>query len=64
MTAITLIADFEKKGDKGDAAKEARLKRLAIQIAAQLPEDTGDALSVLEHTQTLVRSFLAHSRPA
>jgi hypothetical protein len=38
--------------------EEAALKRLAIQIAAQLPEVEEDALAVLEHAKTLVRSFL------
>lgn len=39
--------------------EELGLKRLAIQLAAQLPENEDDALAVLEHTKTLVRSFLA-----
>lgn len=40
------------------AGEEAALKRLAIQIAAQLPEGTAEALAVLEYAKTLVRSFL------
>lgn len=40
------------------------LKRLAIQIAAQLPEREEDALAVLEHAKTLVRSFLVDPKPA
>lgn len=39
------------------------LKRLAIQIVAQLPEGEDDALAVLEYAKTLVRSFLADPRP-
>lgn len=39
------------------------LKRLAIQIAAQLPEDQEEALAVLEHAKTLVRSFLGDLSP-
>lgn len=42
--------------------EEAALKRLAIQIAAQLPEGHDDAIAVLEHAKTLVRSFLGDSR--
>ena len=38
--------------------QEQALKRLAIQIAAQLPNEVEDALEVLEHAKTLVRSFL------
>ena len=34
------------------------LKRLAIQVAAQLPQDPGKALLVLSLTEMLVRSFL------
>jgi hypothetical protein len=33
------------------------LKRLALQLACQLPEDPGRALLVLSLTETLVRSF-------
>lgn len=36
----------------------AALKRLAIQLASQLPEDPDEALTVLEHCKTLVRTFL------
>lgn len=38
--------------------RDAQLRRVAIQLAAQLPEDTEEALEVLEHTKTLVWSFL------
>jgi len=34
------------------------LRRQAIQIAAQLPENTDDALVVLEHAKALVEGFL------
>lgn len=62
MAEITSIADFTR-ARSGDEASDARLKRLAIQIATQLPDDTQEALRVLEHAQTLVRTFLADSRP-
>lgn len=49
----------------GQSAEEvAALKRLAIQVAAQLPENERDALLVLEYAETIVRSFLAESKPA
>lgn len=35
------------------------LKRQAIQITAQLPENTDDALAVLEHARALVEGFLS-----
>ena len=37
---------------------EAWLRRQAVQIAAQLPEDPDDAIAVLELTKTLVETFL------
>jgi hypothetical protein len=37
---------------------ESWLRRQAIQIAAQLPEDPNDALEVLRLTTSLVESFL------
>lgn len=44
-------------------AQEARRKRLAIQLAAQLPEDEDEALAVLNATETLVKTFLGRPRP-
>jgi hypothetical protein len=43
--------------------RDAELKRLALQLAAQLPEDTQEALDALEYTKTLVRSFLGSGGP-
>lgn len=37
---------------------ERWLRRHAVQIVAQLPEDSNDALMVLELARTLVESFL------
>lgn len=37
-------------------------RRHALQIAMQLPEDTADALAVLEATRVLVASYLAEDR--
>jgi hypothetical protein len=44
-------------------ARDAELKRLALQLAAQLPEDTQEALDALSHTETLVRAFLGDQGP-
>lgn len=43
--------------------RERRLKRLAMQIAVQLPDDRQEALDVLEHAKTLVRAFVGDSSP-
>jgi hypothetical protein len=43
--------------------REGELKRLALQLAAQLPEDTQEALDALDYTKTLVRSFLGDGGP-
>lgn len=45
--------------DRKLAADDSWHRRLAIQIAAQLPEKPADALAVLELTKVLVISFLA-----
>lgn len=37
---------------------EGRLRRLAMQIATQLPENNGEARTVLRYTQELVDNFL------
>lgn len=43
--------------------REARLKRLAIQLAAQLPEDAAEALMALRYTETLLTGFLVTHTP-
>lgn len=60
MSSVTSIGGYRRSRDPG---REMQLKRLAIQLAAQLPDDTQEALDVLEHAKTLVRAFLADSRP-
>jgi hypothetical protein len=42
---------------------EGWLRRQAVQIAAQLPEDPQDALAVLELAKTLVETFLLTAQP-
>lgn len=59
MSSVTSITGYRRKDDP----RSGRLRRLAIQLAAQLPEDEGEALEVLSLTETLVRSFLSDSRP-
>jgi hypothetical protein len=46
------------------AREEHWRRRQALQVAAQLPDDPEEALTVLRHAQTLVRSFLAPRKPA
>lgn len=48
------VANLRKIGDA-----EGRRRRLAIQLAAQLPEDPKEAVLVLEAAICLVRTFLA-----
>lgn len=43
--------------------REAALKRLAMQIVLQLPEQAEEAIEVLEHAKSLVESFMSRSRP-
>jgi len=45
------------------SGNESWQRRHAIQIAAQLPEDTRDALRVLELARELVESFLGDGQP-
>jgi hypothetical protein len=47
------------RGRQLSAADEIALKRLAIQIAAQLPDDTDHANAVLDFTRELVGGFLS-----
>jgi hypothetical protein len=44
-------------------ANERWLKRIAIQIAAQLPENEGEALLTLDYARELVVGFLAPAKP-
>lgn len=63
MSEITPVIRLVSKNNMA-LGSEGRLKRLAIQIAAQLPDDAGEALSVLAHAETIVRSFLSDSKPS
>jgi hypothetical protein len=43
------------------AALERHLKRMAVQIASQLPEDESEALAVLDYTRELLTGYLRPS---
>lgn len=58
---VTSISEFRKSRAPD---REAALRRLALQIAVQLPADSQDALDCLDLAKTLVRSFLADPRHA
>lgn len=51
-----------KPSTPADPGHDAWLKRQAIQIAAQLPENRDDALAVLEYASQLVSEFLSTKR--
>lgn len=53
------VVPMVKRSKPRRPGEDAALRRLAIQIAGQLPESPDEALAVLEHCKTLVRSFLA-----
>ncbi len=46
-----------------DEEADRRCRRLAIQLAAQLPDDPEEARTVLDHTRTLLDGFLAVPGP-
>jgi len=48
-----------KRSSGSGLVDEAHLKRMAIQLAAQLPEDPTDARQVLEYVRILIEEFLA-----
>jgi hypothetical protein len=49
------------KSNPGEHHDHLWLKRQAIQVAAQLPEDRDQALAVLTYAQALVTGFLGDS---
>lgn len=46
-------------GKRRAPQREAELKRLALQLVVQLPEDTQEALDTIEHVKSFVRGFMA-----
>ena len=63
MTAV-VVSIGGSSGVKRPPGTERRLRRLAMQIVVQLPEDAQEALDVLEHAKALVRALADESRPA
>lgn len=61
MRGVTSIADYR---NTRTPEREAHLRRLAMQLAVQLPADTRDALDCLDMAKTAVRSFLAAVGPS
>lgn len=57
MRAVEFPA--RKRFSGSGLADEAQLKRMAIQLAAQLPEDPNEARQVLEYVRVLIEEFLA-----
>jgi hypothetical protein len=57
MSVVTSIQDHKRS--KQAPENDAALRRLAVQIVVMLPPDTDEAIDVLEHARTLVRTFLA-----
>ena len=59
MSSIVRRAGAPKRKSSKKAREDAWLRRQALQVAAQLPDNSREALTVLRHVETLVRSFLA-----
>jgi len=53
----------ENRGGLENSATDRWLRREAIQIVAQLPDDESQALMVLEYARQLVVGFLAEHQP-
>ena len=62
MNSIVRRAGTAKRKSSHPAREDAWRRRQALQVAAQLPDNPKEALTVLRHAETLVRSFLAKVR--
>lgn len=62
MANVTVI-DGGRGKTTGSHEREDALKRLALQIASELPKDANEAYRVLDHVKTLVATFLAATTP-
>lgn len=60
MSSVTSMEGYRRSRVPG---RDQQLKRLAIQLAAQLPDDEMEAEDVLDYVRTLLRGFLNESRP-
>lgn len=61
MSRVVSLSDHRGSREPG---RDAELKRLALQLAVQLPKDQGEAIDTVEHLRALVRGFLGDSRPS
>jgi hypothetical protein len=59
MSSIVRRAGTPKRKSSRKVREDAWRRRHALQVAAQLPDNPREALTVLRHVETLVRSFLA-----
>ena len=59
MSSIVRRAGTPKRKSSREAREDAWRRRQALQVAAQLPDNPREALTVLRHAEALVRSFLA-----
>lgn len=57
-------AALSREIGRGSEMSEGWLRRQAVQIAAQLPENPEDAIEVLELAKGLVESFLKQDQAA
>jgi len=55
---LVMSVRFASRNNDEAVQEEMRLRRLALQIAAQLPEDLGDARIVLAYTREFLEGFL------
>ncbi len=62
MNSIVRYAGTPKRKSSREARDDAWRRRQALQVAAQLPDNPKEALTVLRHAETLVRSFLTKVR--
>ena len=51
------------RGPPRDPPDDRWLRRQALNLAAQLPDDIDDALRIIQHLETLVRTFLDNAPP-
>jgi hypothetical protein len=62
MSASNHAAQIATRKSSRSVREDAWHRRQALRVAAQLPDNPREALTVLEHAETLVRSFLTASK--
>lgn len=60
MAGVTSISGYRRAANP---KRDGELRRLAMQLALQLPEDPTEGVEVVEHMKTLVRSFMGDPKP-